>query len=1265
MSTKEMKDAVGGNALSLSVDMFPPGLHDMLRSLDDEGNGVLELDEITEMIESYAELKKAQKQGVISIKTLPKELQPSLAAFDVDGDGSVAPLELARGAELYKESKNTVKKLTGLTIALVLLMGVMLAAITGLTFAVVELSKETSTSSNGIMTVKDSTEVVKVEAPEYAETLSSCLPSEYFEQMKRFKIKYGLVEISLDVLGFARLPRANSLYGTVVMLVTQIGRIVIDGEVLSYIDDIGHVFADAGFDLDVLDTKNRRLNSRLIDIVAFFNSIPGDKYGCYDEATAGPKPQFPDDFAVDVELWEPCVDGDENLCDLFGPVDPSIIREDEYGRKYVTAIGRSYISLTKSISREEVTLPARNTLFKVVSISREDVAMEDRASLSWMEALDDSSYANSTLYPDIMAARAEFLNLTLDFTADVSETDQTGMLGVSLGFYCKDSKLTRDSPGLPSTFDPDSYDAAYMGVVTLPEIGEVRQWVVHLKAAPEYTYTLYDKKESFGNLTYSVVRMEVTELNKNIVMKVWSFGKLEVVDFDQLMADGKFTKPDVCFQLQKPVEGVLSEGKVQVPGNPGGGVIPFEDALLSQSALPRADYQAVNRGLDAFLDTNWEDGRASENVAGLPETEQRRKLAAFRDRYHDDAKARRNLLQGYSCCKYAATGLSASLEVPIDFSFNVGLVAIDLDVGLELGYGDGGICYVSPSVSFSGSAGIAIVMLGVTIGGNVYVDWAYDGSCIEGGGCYSISVGLTKPFEIDFFSIALCIFVGYGGDGGEPSRNRIYAGGQLSATVGSCSWGGCVIGSLFLKVFFPTEGRRKSELHPYLQLDIKFPCLFGGCVNLGTKVLNLAGSPPNHLMLLVDYEEEKKNGNSAKYAGKAIDWNSEAKDMPITKKAAMRPALPHNARQLVLVSPTGKMCRVIPGDKGWLEFVCDVLPENFMDHNWADHMLQVHFLNPQRRLWHPKTVEHLIFDQNIGRMRLCKKDSACWPSNPLFQGLTFAPADTEKKWFDKSQIRLLMPGHSYLIDSGNGYMSNSVSNGGKSGIWSVMDFNELMRVADFSIRAGDTVFLESASGAGYLGCPPWGSKQCRTDKGVPCLGNSDAAKKSFNTKVDTCTDEAFIIAALAERNPGEKIYQDDGLYFQHRKARGQWLQCEPGKQCALVSNSKTDVSKGGNLQRGTYFRLKKQNCKEHGRELRHGDTIYLHTIESPIGYWPGQNYGAYNLKGLHSDKCVNWSPVYTHCNDLQVDTLAQPKTWFGKCNYVQFRIYKAFGVERI
>ncbi|GHP03249.1 hypothetical protein PPROV_000200400 [Pycnococcus provasolii] len=141
----------------ISIKAFPEDVQPILRGIDEEGNGKLEMGELTEMATTYAELKKANKEGSIAIKTLPKELQPTLKVFDVDGDGTVAPMELARGAELYKGSKKTAKRLMTFSGVLLLILCALVGVIVGLVAVVVENSKETKTDSKtGITYAKGS-----------------------------------------------------------------------------------------------------------------------------------------------------------------------------------------------------------------------------------------------------------------------------------------------------------------------------------------------------------------------------------------------------------------------------------------------------------------------------------------------------------------------------------------------------------------------------------------------------------------------------------------------------------------------------------------------------------------------------------------------------------------------------------------------------------------------------------------------------------------------------------------------------------------------------------------------------------------------------------------------------------------------------------------------------------------------------------------------------------------------------------------------------
>ncbi|XRB09767.1 EF-hand domain-containing protein [Pycnococcus provasolii] len=150
-------DPIFANDDGISIKAFPENVQPFLREIDEEGNGKLEMGELTEMATTYVELKKANKEGSIAIKTLPKEIQPTLKVFDVDGDGTVAPMELARGAELYKGSKKTAKRLMTFSGVLLLILCALVGVIVGLVAVVVENSKETKTDSKtGITYAKGS-----------------------------------------------------------------------------------------------------------------------------------------------------------------------------------------------------------------------------------------------------------------------------------------------------------------------------------------------------------------------------------------------------------------------------------------------------------------------------------------------------------------------------------------------------------------------------------------------------------------------------------------------------------------------------------------------------------------------------------------------------------------------------------------------------------------------------------------------------------------------------------------------------------------------------------------------------------------------------------------------------------------------------------------------------------------------------------------------------------------------------------------------------
>ena len=144
----------------------------MLAELDDSGDGELDLAELTDMCTVYCQQKAAAKDGCIAIASLPKEIQPTLAVFDVDGDGSVAPVELARAAELYQKSKQKSKQLTKIVAGLSFVLILLAFAIVGMTAQVIEMSKETSTSADGVTRVAGSDQAAATGAVQQEDSLS-------------------------------------------------------------------------------------------------------------------------------------------------------------------------------------------------------------------------------------------------------------------------------------------------------------------------------------------------------------------------------------------------------------------------------------------------------------------------------------------------------------------------------------------------------------------------------------------------------------------------------------------------------------------------------------------------------------------------------------------------------------------------------------------------------------------------------------------------------------------------------------------------------------------------------------------------------------------------------------------------------------------------------------------------------------------------------------------------------------------------------------
>jgi hypothetical protein len=107
------------------------------------------------MVTMFHDMKMAAKDGTITINLMPKEIHPALKVFDHAGDGKISPMELARAAELYLESKDKAKRMAQLSGVLFAVMLALVGVLALMTSSVVESAKEVTTdSSTGITTIK-------------------------------------------------------------------------------------------------------------------------------------------------------------------------------------------------------------------------------------------------------------------------------------------------------------------------------------------------------------------------------------------------------------------------------------------------------------------------------------------------------------------------------------------------------------------------------------------------------------------------------------------------------------------------------------------------------------------------------------------------------------------------------------------------------------------------------------------------------------------------------------------------------------------------------------------------------------------------------------------------------------------------------------------------------------------------------------------------------------------------------------------------------
>eukprot|EP00931_Biecheleriopsis_adriatica_P086431 TRINITY_DN61103_c0_g1_i1.p1 TRINITY_DN61103_c0_g1~~TRINITY_DN61103_c0_g1_i1.p1 ORF type:complete len:612 (-),score=124.38 TRINITY_DN61103_c0_g1_i1:155-1990(-) len=171
------------------IDMtsFPEELKQALAGFDKDGNG-LDINELKHASEKWQASVGARDS--FDMSAFPESLQATLGAFDHDGDGTVNKAELASAAKMYADSKKNVKFLRRAVAGLVIFILLLLVAIGAMMFMIIDMTKETSTGTNGVMISKNGGNPVQTGRLAVALPLGILprLPIEVHEKMEKITL---------------------------------------------------------------------------------------------------------------------------------------------------------------------------------------------------------------------------------------------------------------------------------------------------------------------------------------------------------------------------------------------------------------------------------------------------------------------------------------------------------------------------------------------------------------------------------------------------------------------------------------------------------------------------------------------------------------------------------------------------------------------------------------------------------------------------------------------------------------------------------------------------------------------------------------------------------------------------------------------------------------------------------------------------------------------------------------------------------------------
>jgi hypothetical protein len=152
--------------LTLGPDPRAPHPNQVLPITADP-NSLLDCSELLEAFKTLRAQSHSKTQGTIPFDAFPENVQDKLKELDLSGDGKIDAKEIIAGMQALQREKQKTRQLLLLVTVLGILMCLLLGAICGMLFAVIDMTKESRIGSSGVMLVKGTSDPVRVASTDF------------------------------------------------------------------------------------------------------------------------------------------------------------------------------------------------------------------------------------------------------------------------------------------------------------------------------------------------------------------------------------------------------------------------------------------------------------------------------------------------------------------------------------------------------------------------------------------------------------------------------------------------------------------------------------------------------------------------------------------------------------------------------------------------------------------------------------------------------------------------------------------------------------------------------------------------------------------------------------------------------------------------------------------------------------------------------------------------------------------------------------------